>query len=130
MKETGKIIKIGKGIAEIEIAPEKACTKCCSCGASRVRHIKININDRNDLSVGDEVEYWIDTSSILRTYFLIYAVPLAAFLSGIFVFYMLSRSPGISFAGAAVLTIGTYFLISLVINRYPRFIPPARVKKV
>ena len=41
MREEGIVIKIEGAAAIVEISPKKACTKCCSCGASKPRQIVI-----------------------------------------------------------------------------------------
>ncbi len=128
MKEEGKVIKISKGIATIEITPRKECTKCCSCNAARFRHITISGEKAKALSMGDHVEIEISTASMMKIYILLYGVPLLAFVVGVFSLYAFFKSPIISFIGAFISTLLAYLMVGFYIRRNFNFSPDICVK--
>jgi positive regulator of sigma E activity len=129
MKEKGTVISVKGGEAVIEVMPAEACTKCCSCSASRQRRVKVGREKAPGVSPGDDVTIEIDTSSMMKIYLVIYAVPLLVFTGVLFGVYAASESSIYSFVSALVGTVITYYLISRYIKKYPLFLPSACIRK-
>ena len=129
MKEKGKVISVRGGEAVIEVMPAEACTKCCSCSAARQRRVRVGLEKMPEVSPGDDVTIEIATSSMMRIYLLIYALPLAVFTAVLFGVYAVSASSVCSFASALAGTAITYFLISRYIKKYPVSLPSACIRK-
>lgn len=129
MKETGKVISVNGGQALIEVIPAEACTKCCSCSASRPRRVKVGREKVPRVAPGDLVTIEIDTSSMMRIYLVIYAVPLLVFTGVLFGVYAVSASSILSFVLALTGTAITYYLVSRYIKKYPMFLPTACIRR-
>jgi positive regulator of sigma E activity len=129
MKEEGKIIKIEGSEAVIEVSPQEACSKCCSCGAARARRVTVSADKTAGLSVGDIVEVEVDTSSMMKVYILMYGIPLVAFLFSIFSLYLVSSSPPVSFVGAILATGIIYLFIGRYMRSRPGFSPEICAKR-
>ncbi len=124
MKESGKVININDINVTIEVEPQEACTKCCSCNASKKREVTIKkTNETKELKIGDNVEVEINTASMLKVYFLIYGCPLVVFVSSLLVVYSFIASPIISFVAAIGATIATYLLIGRYMRNRREFLP-------
>ncbi|MFC1480028.1 SoxR reducing system RseC family protein [Candidatus Omnitrophota bacterium] len=123
-KEEGKVIKLENASAIIEVVPHEACTKCCSCRASALRHLTVSGENAQGLAVGDRVELDIDPSVMTRVYIFLYAIPLAAFVATVFALYAFLRSPVLSAFGGLLATVVTY----LFVGRYAGKTPNLSVK--
>ena len=129
MKEEGKVIEISKGNVVIEIIPKEECTKCCSCNAAYPRRVTVSEEKTGGLSIGGHVEIEIDSSSMMKLYILLYAVPLLAFVATIFGLYIILKSPIISFIAALVATLLVYMLVGFYIRRNFHVSPDVCTKK-
>ena len=123
MKEEGTVIRIEKDIAVVEITPSEKCTKCCSCGASKARQVTVAGEAASSLAVGQKVKVEIDSSVMLKLYLMVYAVPLAVFVSVVILLHIFTGSPIISFTGALAATILVYLVMGHFIKTNPSFSP-------
>lgn len=125
----GKVIKKGSDYVIVEVAPEEACTKCCSCKAATPQSLRLEGQKARDLFPGDSVEVEIeDKSSMLKVYFLLYGAPLAGFVLGIGGVYALTGSPLIAFLAGMFMTAIVYFIVGRLIKRCPSIVPELDVK--
>ena len=129
MKEKGKVIRIGEGVAVVETMPVEACTKCCSCGAGKPRKVTLSGEKAAGLRVGDAVEIEIADSSMMRVYLLMYALPLIIFVASVFLMYLFTASPLASFLMGLTATALTYFVIGRLINKGIPLLPDTCVRK-
>ncbi|MFH1877497.1 MAG: SoxR reducing system RseC family protein [Candidatus Omnitrophota bacterium] len=123
MKEEGIVIKLDKKSGIIEISPREACTKCCSCGASKPRRVVIPCDKLKGIKEGDTVEIEIKTASMMKVYLILYAMPLAFFAASIFISYAATRSPLVSFFIAIAATGVSYALAAMIIRKTPELSP-------
>jgi positive regulator of sigma E activity len=122
-------MRFEQGTAVIEIPPADACTKCCSCSAAKPKQVRIDGGNMPEVAVGDMVTVDIDTSSMMKVYLMVYALPLLVFVSTLLCAYALSRSPIVSFAAGLGATAVTYFFISRYIKSRPVTLPQVSVIK-
>ena len=129
MKEKGTVMSLEGGAAVIEITPADACTKCCSCSAAKPKRVRIDGSNMPEVAVGDMVTVDIDTSSMMRVYLMIYALPLLVFVGALLGAYAVTASPILSFTAGLAGTAITYFIISRYIQAHPMALPQACVSK-
>ena len=129
MKEEGTVIKVENGASTVEIKPQKECARCCSCQASKIRYITVSGEKARSLKKGDRVEVSIDTSSMMRIYFLFYGIPLVVFVGGAIILHAISGSPILSFTGAILLTVLAYILVGFYIRKNSSFSPEVCPKR-
>jgi len=129
VKEQGKVIKTENGKVTIEISPKEACTKCCSCTASKMRHIVISEEKDKNLSIGDIIEYEIPSSQMLKIYLLLYGIPLVVFVGAILAVYAFYAHPLISFFAGLAATILSYIIIGLFIRKASWYLGSVCAKK-
>jgi len=129
MKEKGKVISVDGQAAVIETLPAEACSKCCSCGAGKPRRLTVTGEKAAGLSEGELVEIEISDSSMMRVYLMMYALPLAVFVLGVFLIYYFTGSPLVSFIAALAATAGTYTAIGYLIKKGVPLVPDTCVRK-
>lgn len=98
---TGRISAVRGANATVEVLSPLACRRCAAgkgCGAgifqdaTRTREIQIQIPLHMTVSVGDDIELAIASRHLLRAAVLAYALPLAAMLGSLGVFWVLSEN--------------------------------------
>ena len=129
MKEKGTVRRLEAGAAVIEIVPPDACTKCCSCSAAKPKRVRIDGSNMPEVAVGDTVTVEIDTSSMMKVYLMIYALPLLVFVCALLGAYAVTDSPVLSFTAGLAGTAITYFIISRYIQAHPMALPQSCVRK-
>ena len=128
MKEEGRVVSVKDGLAVIETDPREACTKCCSCRAAKPQRITVKGDKAEGLRAGDKVEINVGTSSMMKVYMLLYALPAAVFLAAILSLYFVTASPVISFAGALAATVASYVFSGRYIAEHVNISPDVCVK--
>ena len=123
MKETGTVVEIDGNRVVLEIVPQEACSKCCACGASKVRKVTIEKKDVSALNIGDVVDYTIDTAVMMKAYMLLYGVPLTVFVSVVILCHIALENPLLSFLAAIGLTCVTYLFIGRYMKKKETFYP-------
>ncbi|MDD4957361.1 MAG: SoxR reducing system RseC family protein [Candidatus Omnitrophica bacterium] len=110
MKRTGKVVEIAGGKAVLEVGPEEACSKCCSCGSGKMTRMTVDVPGGMTIRPGDIVEIGIGTGPVLKAYSLVYGLPLAGFFLGTVSVYIITGSPLAGFAGGMAITVLSFFL--------------------
>ena len=102
MEEKGRIVKVEKGIAQIEMERTSACVRCGMClQSSEDKSMILYVRDSIGARPGDEVIVSVESKEVLKAAFLIYLFPLVGLVAG----YFLGRAvfgtegTGILFAG-------------------------------
>jgi positive regulator of sigma E activity len=85
MRETGSVIKIEGAIAKVSLVPSEVCKRCPACNFCRpaggVRIIEVE--NRYDAHVGDEVYVEISPKIGLMAMFLLFGIPVILGLIGL-----------------------------------------------
>ena len=123
MKENGLVKEIKDGVITVEIIPHEECKGCGSCGAAQPRSVKVGASDLGDIREGDPVTVNVEDPDMLKVYLLLYAVPLAVFVSLILVGYAVFGHPLWSFGVAILATVCVYALIGRYMKNKPEFLP-------
>jgi positive regulator of sigma E activity len=118
MKEHGKVIKIDRGEALVEIEPEGTCTKCASCNASGKRYTAIPAEKAASLKEGDLVEIEVSGKELVKVYLLLYALPLAVFTLSVLMCDLFKCSPPVSFGSAILATAAVYLVAGRTAKKY------------
>ncbi|MBI1195254.1 MAG: hypothetical protein GC138_05365 [Gammaproteobacteria bacterium] len=91
LTETGRVTGIDDGYAWVEVERQTACGSCSankSCGSgilSKVfstRPLRLKLENRLSVSVGDQVLVAIEDGLLIRSSMIVYAVPLAFMIIG------------------------------------------------
>ncbi|MGD2278570.1 MAG: SoxR reducing system RseC family protein [Candidatus Omnitrophota bacterium] len=123
MKEEGTVVEVGETSAVIEIKAHEECHKCGLCRVARARRITVSGEDAKGLIVGERVEIELESSVMLKLYFLIYGMPLAAFAGTALLLHAATESPVLSFTGAILATVIAYIAAGTYTKKSPDFTP-------
>ncbi|MFH1798912.1 MAG: SoxR reducing system RseC family protein [Candidatus Omnitrophota bacterium] len=104
MKEKGIVIKKDEKGVIVEIIHEEKCTRCCSCAVAEKRQIKVPAPAAKGIERGDKVTIEVDSSVMLKVYFLLYGLPVTIFVISLCVIQKLAGVPILSFFGGLFLT--------------------------
>ncbi len=129
MKETARVIKVSGEEVLVRVEPPEQCSKCCSCGAARPRKFALSLKDAGDVSEGDILEIMVEPYSMMKVYALLYAMPLAAFITALFLVYSVTASPLKSFTAACVSLAGAYLGAAFCVRTFPSLVPASCVRK-
>lgn len=130
MKETGQIVEIHEGFAEIKLNAKGACPSCsanqiCHVSGTANRQIRLPLNGLG-VEVGDSVEIDTPARSLISAAFLIFIFPLL--LSGLayfLVFHWIQSQNWalLGFFGCFIIAELLIMLVDRVFGRRPFFEP-------
>jgi sigma-E factor negative regulatory protein RseC len=88
MKERGRVVETAGNVAKVEILRKDECSRCKVCGfGSRDRIVAVATN-----TIGakehDEVEVELEGSQVVRAAAILYLIPLAFLLAGIYLDFL------------------------------------------
>jgi len=129
MREKGIIKDIENGIATIETVPSDECRGCKTCGSSSPKTLRMGLDAGEGLMPGDQVEIEVPSSSMMKVYLLLYAVPLTVFLGTALLIYMICFDPLLSFAGSLAATVSAYFLVAFYLRDRKEYMPRICAKR-
>jgi len=106
MEEKGRVVRVEKGIAEVEMERTSACARCGICLRSSQGKSLLYVEDYLGTHPGDEVLVSIESKEILKVAFLIYLFPLVALVAGYFLGREIfgTETIGILFSGLGFFT--------------------------
>lgn len=115
MNKTGIVIRKNSNKVLVRIDRTGECgDKCESCSAScHVPQIEVEVENTLDASIGDYVNIVTEHKTLISSSFILYTIPLLAFMVGIFMGIKISDY--YSLLDSELLAIGTGFL-SLIIT--------------
>ncbi len=129
MRETGKVVSIASGRAQVEVAAKEECGHCsahgvCNWTGTSVR--KVLAVDRAGVKAGDLVEIEIGAGTGAQTNLLVFGIPVALMLGGVLLGGLVLRRDMWSaiLAGVGlVLGFGIVKVIDIRANRSGRNLP-------
>ncbi|HOV21344.1 MAG TPA: SoxR reducing system RseC family protein [bacterium] len=83
MKENGKVIELKGDIAVVKMERKNKCEKCGLCEKIAGRDPFIEVKNKIDAKIGDEVEVEIKEDDLLKISIFIFGFPLLGFILGI-----------------------------------------------
>lgn len=95
--ETGRVVKVERGIAVIEIEKKSACAQChagCACNIE-TGEVIVEANDPIGVSVNQQVEVTIPLDSALKASFVVYVIPLCGLLLGMLIGWGIGQRVGV-----------------------------------
>lgn len=96
MRETGIVIKVSDGFAQVKIRRKSACGKnCAQCGGCASCEAVVNAVNTIGAAAGDEVVLEIENKRALKAAACVYMLPLAAMLAGAAAAYLAGAAEGI-----------------------------------
>jgi sigma-E factor negative regulatory protein RseC len=105
------------------IRPSECGDKCSGCaGACEIKTMIVKVENTYQAVIGDRVELQLAPTQFVKLTFLLYTVPLIAFVLGVFIGYSQYEVIGISNADVTGLVLGflmmlmTYFIINKVVS--------------
>ncbi|MGB3368909.1 MAG: SoxR reducing system RseC family protein [Acidaminobacteraceae bacterium] len=122
MNKTGIIVRINKNRAIVQIDKTGECgDKCEGCSAAcNVPHIEVELENTLNASIGDYVNIVAKQSTLISSSFILYTIPLLAFIVGIFAgvkisdYYMFADSELIAITSGFLFLVLSYLIISLI----------------
>ena len=85
MTEQGKVIKIEKNEAVVRVQRKSACASCGMCAMKpKDSHIDVRVENALDAKEGDLVQIKLESGSVAKISLLVYILPLALAVAGIF----------------------------------------------
>lgn len=95
--ETGRVIKIDRGVAVIEMQKKSACAQChanCVC-EFETGAVVIEANDPIGVRLNQQVEVMIPYDSALKASFVVYVIPLCGLLLGMLLGWAIGQRVGV-----------------------------------
>jgi len=95
--EIGRVVKIERGIAVIEIQKKSACAQChagCACNIE-TGEVIVEANDPIGVRVNQQVEVTIPYDSALKASFVVYVIPLCALIVGMLSGWAIGQRVGV-----------------------------------
>ena len=84
MTETGVVLRIDDGMAEISFVRTSACAKCGRCGLlSETGEATLRLKTSENLEPGDTVTVELPEKTLFQASLLAYGIPLVAMLAGL-----------------------------------------------
>ncbi len=118
MRQTGRVLKVTDGIAEISVVRESACgDNCASCSAKcTLKDANVSAKAIPGLQKGDMVYIEMAASKIIFAAFLAYITPIFALLIGFFAGAGLGLGEEAS-AGVGILSMVIWFFVVYAIDK-------------
>ncbi|MEE4310323.1 MAG: SoxR reducing system RseC family protein [candidate division KSB1 bacterium] len=120
-RERGKVVKISRGKAIIQM---ETCSECQTCGAKHAcmslsdnsaRQIEVPVKNRfTQLEEGDHVELSFEPGSRILSAFLVFIVPILFMIAGYYVGFNVTHSEGRSILASFAGLIIAFALIKLL----------------
>ncbi|MBN2465756.1 SoxR reducing system RseC family protein [candidate division WOR-3 bacterium] len=129
MRETGKIVSVSGGRAEVEVAARGECEHCsahsvCNWTGTSVR--RVQALDKIGVSAGELVELELDERIGARTNVLVFGIPALLMLAGVLVGGLVLHKDlwsGILTGIGLALGLGIVKLIDVAVSRSGRSLP-------
>lgn len=120
MNKTGIIVRKNKNKAIVKIDRTGECgDKCEGCSAAcDVPQIEVELDNILDASIGDYVNIVTEHKTLISSSFILYTIPLLAFIAGIFAgvkvsdYYLLGDSELIAIGSGFLALIISYLIIA------------------
>lgn len=98
MEKSGLVVKVEDKLAFVSvIRPSECGDKCDSCsGSCNIQSMVVQVENTLAAQVGDQVELKMLSANLVRLSFLMYTVPLVAFVIGVVVGYSFAPNLGLS----------------------------------
>lgn len=98
MDKSGLVVKVTGDVAFVSvIRPSECGDKCDSCaGSCNVKSMVVEVPNSLSAQVGDQVELRMQSANLVRLSFLMYTVPLMAFVIGVIGGYGLAPTLGLN----------------------------------
>lgn len=125
MEKNGIVIRVEGDIAHVSVVRPSECgDKCNSCaGSCDTNMMVVEVKNRFDARVGDQVELQMMNGQLIKMSFMLYTVPLAAFIAGIFIGYSqpgflgINQPDVVAISTGAVFLVGSYWLVNQWLKR-------------
>ncbi len=112
MQEKGRVVNLENRRASVVLDRKKrssGCSQCNLCSRDRQGRLVLEAEDGLGVNIGDLVDVEVDDLSVLKATILVYGLPLAGFLLGVFSWI---------FIGPVYLKIAVFLIIFLGLWRY------------
>lgn len=120
MKETGRVVSIDNGVAQVLFQRRSMCARCGACGmGAEQNNITVEVPNSLDAAVGDEVEVQFAARNALASSAVAYIFPLLMLFLGAFVGYTIPPfgslpSDAMAAIFACVFAVGSYAVLKLL----------------
>lgn len=124
MEKIGFVVGLEENRALVNvIRPSECGDKCSGCaGACEIKTMIVKVENTHQAVVGDRVELKLQATQFVKLTFLLYTLPLIAFVTGVFIGYGSYDKIGLASADVSALLLGfmamlfTYFILNKVVN--------------
>lgn len=126
MLETGKVIKIVDGIAEVQFKRKSSCDKCKVCSLEDGGTVSIKLKNDIGAKVGDTVEVGISDRRLTQSNLIVFGIPLLVLLIGMIfaiAFELNELYSILTGAGSLVFGFVIVFVIDKIIAKNKSFSP-------
>ncbi|MFY9197158.1 MAG: SoxR reducing system RseC family protein [Bacillota bacterium] len=123
MKERGRVIETLGNVAKVEIFRRDECSRCKVCGFGSRDKIVAHATNTVGAKARDEVELELEGSQVVRAAAIMYLVPLAFFLVGLYLGNLYAsyiHRQDIAAVASAVLGFALLGLSYVLISQYSR----------
>ncbi len=122
--DRGRVIQRQQNTVTVQLATQESCAACSLarlCTGGKGHDSIVTATAPSDILIGDNVELVIDDSVFLKASAVMYGIPLAAFLTGVFAGYGLALSLrlGTGWSSGFSIVFGFALVVpSVILSRY------------
>lgn len=121
MGESGRVVAVREGIAEVVVERSGMCARCGACMVLETGQMRATVRNAVGAGVGDLVEVEMAQGSVLGAAAIVYLIPLVSFFVGYFLGAAASGWLGLAKEGTGIVAGMLALVLSFVgVARYDR----------